>query len=331
MASAPSHGSRASHRGALAAGRTLARWLVGPLVTVLVASFVISAALALAPGDPVAQLLGPRPTAAQIAVTRHELGLDRSVPVRYWDWLSGAVHGDLGFSIVHRDSVATLIGPRLGTTALLVAYAGVLILVGGVGLGILGGALRRMSPLVAAITGLGIAIPAFVAAQLLVSVFSLRLGWFPATGAGSGLADRLWHLTLPAIALAVAWAAYVAQITRTAIRDEDEREHVETARARGLTAPVVFRRHVLRNAAIPIVTISGLSIAGLIASSVVVESAFGLGGLGTLLVDSVTARDYNVVQAITVALVLVFVVVTTLIDVLHTMLDPRLRRGAERA
>jgi peptide/nickel transport system permease protein len=178
---------------------------------------------------------------------------------------------------------------------------------------------------VAAITGLAIAVPTFVAAQLLVSWFALGLGWFPATGEGSGLFDQLRHLTLPAVALALSWSAYVAQITRTAVREENEREHVDTARGRGVPAGAVFRRHVLRNAAIPIVTISGLTVAGLVASAVVVESAFGLNGIGSLLVQSVSAKDYNVVQAISMLLVVLFIVVTTAIDVLQTSLDPRLR------
>ena len=304
------------------------RWLVGPLVTVLVASLAISVALSLAPGDPVSQLVGPRATQRQIDATRAELGLDQSVLGRFWDWLSGAVHGDLGMSIVHRGDVASLLGPRIGTTALLVAYAGVLILIIGVGGGIIGGAFRPMGPVVAALAGLAIAVPTFVAAQLLTNEFALNLDWFPATGAGEGLGDRLYHLTLPAIALAISWAAYVAQITRTAIREEGGRDHVQTALGRGVPSAAVFRRHVLRNAAIPIVTISGLTVAGLIASSVVVETAFGLDGIGSLLVRSVSAKDYNVVQAISVLLVIVFVVVTTLIDALHVVLDPRLRARA---
>ncbi len=210
-------------------------------------------------------------------------------------------------------------------------YAAVLIVVFGIGLGMLGGAVRRLGTVVAALSAVAVAVPAFVAAQLLVKWFSLDLDLFPATGAGSGLGDRIHHLTLPAIALALSWAAYVAQITRTAIREEYGREHVETARGRGLGEGTIFRRHVLRNAAIPIVTISGLMLAGLIASSVVVETAFGIGGIGSLLVDSILTKDYNVVQAISVLLVVVFVVVTTVIDALQVALDPRLRsRGSAR-
>lgn len=302
-----------------------AKHLIGPLATIVLASFVVSIALSLAPGDPAAQLVGPRASPAKVAAVRHEVGLDESPVHRYVDWVGGAVHGDFGQSISHRDSVASLIGPRIGTTVLLVAYAALLIFVFGVGIGLLGGAIRPLGPVVAALTGLGIAVPTFVAAVLLVNWFALDLGWFPATGNGDGFTDQIKHLTLPAVALALSWSAYVAQVTRAAVQEERHREHVDVALGRGLAPLWVFRRHVARNAAVPIVTIAGLTIAGLVASSVVVESAFGLSGIGSLLVQSVASKDYNVVQAITVILVVLFVVVTSAIDGLQTLLDPRLR------
>jgi peptide/nickel transport system permease protein len=319
-------------RGSGVAGRArrVGGAVAGPLATIALASFVISVGLSLAPGDPVAQVVGPRPTPERIETARTALGLDKNAFERYGAWVGDAVQGDLGRSIAQRESVTSLIEPRLATTALLVGLAGLLILVVGVSLGIAGGAVRALGPAVAIATALAIAVPTFVAAQILVDWFALDRDWFPATGAGSGFADRLYHLTLPAIALALSWTAYVAQITRTAIREEYGREHVETARGRGLPATSIFRRHVLRNAAIPIVTISGLTLAGLVASSVVVEVAFGLDGVGSLLVQSILAKDYNVVQGIAVMLVIVFVLVTTSIDALHVALDPRLRRGSSR-
>jgi peptide/nickel transport system permease protein len=305
--------------------RLLVRWLVGPLTTIMLSSFVLYALLSLAPGDPVARRLGPHATAAQAAVLRHQLGLDRPLPVRYWDWLVGALHGDFGTSLVYQTGVSSLVGARLATTLTLVLYASLLVVLAGVGLGILGTVVRPFGPAVAAVSGLGVAIPSYVAASLLVSVFALNLGWFPALGAGIGLGDRIWHLTLPAVALAIGWSAYVTQISATALVQEKGREHVETAVGRGLPATHVFRRHVLRNAAIPIITVSGLTVAGLFAGTVVVESAFGIDGLGSFLVAAVSQKDYNVVQAVGLLLVVVFVLVTTLIDVLHVVLDPRLR------
>ena len=323
-----STGVQLASRARLVASR-LARWILVPVGTILAASFVLYAALSLAPGDPVYQLLGGRGTQEQYAALRAELGLDQPFLIRYWDWLTSAIHGDFGRSFTYKQSVASLIEPRLGITLSLAMYAGLLIVVVGVGLGVLGGATRRAGAPVAAVSGLGIAIPAFVAAQLLIAVFAVRLGWFPVLGAGEAGVDRLRHLTLPAIALAIGYAAYVAQVTRAAVSEERASTHVETARGRGLSRTWVFRRHVLRNAAIPITTVSALAVAGLFAGAVVVEYAFGLGGLGSLLVQSVSARDYNVVLAISLILLVVFVLATTLIDLVQWLLDPRQRTARQ--
>ena len=160
-------------------------------------------------------------------------------------------------------------------------------------------------------------------------MFALQLNWFPVLGSSSGsIGDRLWHLTLPAFALALSWAAFVAQISRASLRGEASREHVQTARGRGLSESQVFRRHILRNGAIPIVTVFGLTMAGLVAGSVVVEQAFGIDGIGSFLVQSVAAKDTNSVMAIALILVITFVVVTAIADVVYWMLDPRVRTGS---
>jgi len=162
-------------------------------------------------------------------------------------------------------------------------------------------------------------------------VFTLTLHWFPAIGAGSGFTDRLWHLTMPAVALALAGTAYVARLTRSATNEELGREHVDTARGRGVPEPLIIRRHVLRNALIPITTVAGLTVAGLIAGSVVVENAFALNGLGSYLVTSVEQKDFPVVQAIALLLVAAFVVVNTIVDALYGLIDPRVRvTGGDR-
>ena len=305
------------------------RWLAGAVATILLASFAIQAALSLTPGNPAATLAGPRATQEQVARVQKDLRLDEPLVTRYVHWLGDAARGDLGRSFVFREQVSTLIGGRLATTALLVGYAAALVLLFGVGLGVLGVRVRRLGPVVAAVSGLGVAVPAFVAAQLLIAGLALGLGWFPTSGAGEGFADRIWHLTLPAIALALGWAAYVSQITRAALRDEAAREHVDTALARGLPAGLVFRRHVLRNAALPIVTIAGIASAGLIAGAAVVETAFGISGVGSLLVRAIGAKDYNVVLAVSVLIVVVFVLVTGVVDRLQRTLDPRLGAPGE--
>ena len=166
-----------------------------------------------------------------------------------------------------------------------------------------------------------------VLSVVLIALFAVELGWFPVFGAGQGLADRLYHLVLPAIALALSGQALVARVTRAAVKEEAVREHVETARGRGLPDRVVLRRHVLRNALIPITTVGGVTVAALLTGSVIVEKAFGLGGLGSLLITSIQAKDYAVVQIIALVFVGTFVVVNTLIDLLYVAIDPRVRAG----
>ncbi len=299
--------------------------------TLLVASVLIYGALSLAPGDPATELAGPHATPKLIAQIRHQYGLDRPFPVRYWDWLTGAVHGNFGISLQFHQSVSSLLAPRVPVTLELVAYASLIIVVIGLGLGMLPSLAPRLNVLVTVTAGLGIAVPTFVAALILVEIFALKLGWFPAVGTGGGFGGQVQHLTLPAFALAFSWAAYVAQISRASVREEQGREHVATARGRGLPSALVFRNHVLRNAAVPIVTVSGLTVAGLIAGSIVVETAFGLGGIGSLLVQSVSAKDYNVVLAISLILVVAFVLATTLSDLAHMALDPRIRDRLARS
>jgi peptide/nickel transport system permease protein len=286
---------------------------------------VLYTAVWLQPGNPLTLILGTKALPGQYRYMAHKLGLDRPMPVRYWDWLTGAVHGNFGTSLVYKQSVASLIAPRIITTLLLVAYAGVIIIVIGVTLGIIGGMSPRAAPYVAGLNGLGVAIPGFVAAEALTAVFAVKLGWFPVLGTGQGLAGRLQHLTLPAFALAVASIAYVSQITRAAVSTEEKSPHVDTARGRGLSGPRILRRHVLRNAAMPIMTVSALTVASLLAGAIVVEYAFGLGGIGSLLVQSVQDKDSNVVLAIGLILVLVFVLTTTVLDLLQHLIDPRLR------
>ena len=293
----------------------------------LIASFLIFAGLSAAPGDPVTQRLGTHTTEAQRELVRHQLGLDKPLLQRYWEWLTGALHGDFGTSITYRTDVGSLVSARIGTTLMIVVYSAILIVIGGVTIGVIGGAFRRLGTPVAGVTGVLIGVPQFVAAQVLVALFAVQRGWFPVQGEGSGVFDRIYHLTLPALALALGWSAYVAQVTMASVRGERAREHVETARGRGIAPQRIFRRHVLRNAAIPIVTVSGLTVAALFAGAIVVESAFNLAGIGSLLVKAVSDKDYNIVLAVSLILVTVFVLVTSLIDALQVWLDPRIARG----
>ncbi|MBG0817812.1 ABC transporter permease [Planomonospora sp. ID82291] len=256
---------------------------------------------------------------------RRRLGLDDPLLERYRHWLTEALHGDFGISLTSRQEVTDLVGPRLATTFLLVGMAALLVVVVGIGLGVVGGLSRRGRAVVSALVGLGIAVPGFVAANALIGVFAVDLGWFPTYGSGHGLLDRVWHLTLPAVALSIGYGAYVSQLTAAAVAEESEKEYVMTARGRGVPAGVVLRHHTLRNAAVPVLTASGLAVAGLVAGTVVVEQMFAVDGVGALLIRSISSKDHPVVTAVSLIIVVAFVVVTTLIDLLQVALDPRER------
>ncbi|MHA7269514.1 ABC transporter permease [Arthrobacter sp. HLT1-20] len=299
------------------------------LATLLIASIVIFGALYLAPGDPIAVLTGGRqitPEARALLSARYHL--DEPFPLRYWNWVTSALHGDFGYSIASREDVSTLIAQRAPTTIGLVAYTALIIVVVGISLGILS-ALRPgfVDTSVLLVTTVLAALPSFVAALILMSVFAVTLGWFPALGEGEGFADRIVHLTLPAIALASSALALVARITRAAVRAESKREHVQTAISRGLPKSAVLSRHILRNAAIPITTVTGLSIASLIVLASIVEQAFNLKGLGSTLVSAAQNKDFAVVQAIALIMVVAFVLINSIVDFLYALLDPRVSLG----
>ena len=315
-----------------AAARNLGRQLFASLVALVVSTVVVFGAMYVAPGDTLKFLSGGRTLSPEAVDSyRQQFHLDDPLPQRYGKWLWDAMQGDFGDSLVTRTPVSDMLAPRLGTTFLLLAMAAVLVMVGGVALGLLAGLSgRRTDTAVSIFVSFGMALPQFVVAALLTAVFAVELGWLPVYGSGEGLGDEMRHLILPSIALALGSMAYVARISRVAVREEESREHVETARTRGLSGTTVVRRHVLRNALVPITTVTGLSIAGLIASSVVVENAFGLNGLGSLLVESVLAKDFAAVQAISLILVVLFLIVNLVVDLLYAALDPRLRGAAPR-
>ena len=307
--------------------RLLVRQLLSLAGVLLVASFVIYAGMYVAPGSAESVLFGGHAVDPAVrAAIRAKYHLDDPFLVQYWHWLANVLHGDFGTSLAYHQPVSDRISATAVTTLLLVTYAAVLIVVFGVLFGVIA-ALRpgKVDSSLMALTNVGVAVPTFVAAILLISVFSVDLGWFPVYGSGEGFLDRLHHLTLPAVALAFWAVALLARVTRSSMRDELRTEHVETARARGLSSGTVVRRHVFRNALVPIVTVAGLEVAGLISGTVVVEQAFGLNGLGQLLITSVSQKDLPTVQAVCLILVAAFVTVNALVDIVYTLLDPRLR------
>jgi peptide/nickel transport system permease protein len=310
--------------------RRVAGKLGGLLLTLFLASLLVFFSRFLVPGDPARFLLrGRDPSPEAIAEIREQYGLDLPAWQQYVRWLGGILHGDFGRSLQYRQDVTVVIGERLPVTLLLVLMAGTIIAVVGITLGIVaalnrGRAADRLT--LTALTVLG-AIPSFVGSIVLIAVFAVQLGWFPSFGSGEGFFDEIYHLVLPSIALAIVFIVLVGKVTRSAMVEQLDREHVEVATSRGLTRPTVVRRHVLRNALGPIVTVSGILIAGLIVASSIVESAFGLAGIGSLLVQSVDRLDFPVVQAIVLFVVTAFVVVNAVVDVLEPWIDPRSAAG----
>ncbi|MEV7582596.1 ABC transporter permease [Streptomyces erythrochromogenes] len=307
------------------AARVLRR-LAGMAATLLVTSFLVFSSLFLAPGDPASFLVKGRSAGpGELAEIRRQYGFDEPFLVRYWHWLEGVLHGDLGRSYLLHQDVASVIWSRLPASLLLIGTSALMIAVFGIGSGIVG-ALRRGSrtdrTLMLLVT-VGAAAPAFVAALLLRSVLGVQLGWFPTIGNGTGLLDRLHHVVLPAAALSVTFVALVTRVTRSAMLDELRREHVEVALSRGTPRRTVIRRHVLRNALGAIVTVSALLVSGMLVSTAIVETAFGMSGVGSLLVQSVDQLDFQVVQAIVLLVVAAFVVVNALVDLVHPLIDPR--------
>lgn len=299
------------------------------VLTLLIASFLTFAFLQVSPGDPVSIILGTRAgDQAAAARIRHAYYLDQPFLAQYWHWLSGALTGDLGNSYVYHGQVTSMIGARLVTTFSLVAFSSVLVVIIGVFLGLVAALSGRLvNGGVSVVVAVALATPPFVVAIILITIFSLNLDWFPVFGVGSGLVDRLRHLVLPAITLALIASAGLARVTRASIIEEGQKDHVTCAVARGLTSGEVLRRHVLRNALIPIVTTVGLMVAALIGATVIVEQAYGLNGIGTLLLLGVSRKDYPVVLAVTLIMIGAFLLVNAVVDALYLLIDPRTRTG----
>ncbi|GAA1511203.1 peptide/nickel transport system permease protein [Agromyces terreus] len=303
--------------------RMLLERLGGLLLTLFLASIVIYSAVLLT-GDPIAALAGgAKPTPELIDQIRLEYHLDDPVWARYWDWLTSAFQGDFGRSFVYKTDVMTLVAPRFVITLQLVMVTVLLILVFGVGSGVVaamrGGAVDRT---VGVLTSLGMALPTFVVAILLIWIFAKTLGWFPVYGEGDAGWDRLWHLVLPAVSLAVLFVAYISRVTRGSLVAQLQSEHVDTARVRGIPRSRIFGVHVFRNASPQILAITGTTIAGLFAASAIAEVAFGLGGIGSLLVQAAARADLPVVQIVSLLLVTIFVVLNAAADLWSALIDP---------
>jgi peptide/nickel transport system permease protein len=311
----------------------LRRLLVAIPLIVLI-SLGVFTLINLAPGDPARALVGSRQaTPETLAAIRAQYHLDDPFLVQYLTWLRQVVAGDLGRSIQGSQLVTTMIWDRLPLTVFLGLYGSVVALGIGIPLGILA-ALKRGSEIdrgVVTFGVVGVSAPAFATGIFLLYLFGVILGWFPIFGQGEGFLDQAWHLTLPAVALGISVMGLVVKITRASMLEELQKDYVAFARARGLGRRRITMSYVLRNALIPVVTAAGLIVVGLLTGAVLVEVTFGLPGLGMLLVNAVTQRDIPVIQGIVLILAVFVVLMHVAIDVLYTVIDPRIRFGRMEA
>jgi peptide/nickel transport system permease protein len=309
--------------------RYAVRRLLALLAVLLASTVLVFVLLHLAPGDPATTLLGGRPaTPGALHSLTERYGLDRPLYVQYGKWLGNLAHGDLGESVIGRDSVAHVVAPRMGTTLLLTVYAMAIMLVLGLLIGILSAVFRSGPVDVASTVGaLGFAsVPAYVTGVVLVVVFGVELAWFPTLGAGDPtVGSRLSHLTLPAISLALASLALVSRVTRSAMIAELASEHVAAARIRGFRERRIVLKHAVRGALVPVLTVSGVVFGYLLSGAILVEYTFGINGIGSLLVSSVQSKDFAVVQAIALILTAEFLLLSFVVDLIYGVIDPRVK------
>jgi peptide/nickel transport system permease protein len=286
----------------------------------------------LVPGDPARLQLGPHATPAQVAALQHQLGLDKPLIQQYLSFLGGVFKLSFGQSLSAHQSVGSLIGARVGVTALTVLYSLVISLIVTIPLGVWA-AVRRDQPIDHAIRIVGMiffGMPTFWLGLLLILLFGLDLGLFPTSGYEGGLGGALKSLTLPAVTMGLGMAPPFLRSLRGSVIQTLDTGFVEAARARGFSERRVLYRHVLRNSSISTVTLVGVTIGGLISFTVVIENVFAIPGLGALLVSSVSARDYPTIQGLVVVLAVAVVVINLLTDLTYAAIDPRVRydRGA---
>jgi peptide/nickel transport system permease protein len=300
------------------------------VISLIVASLVVFACIEIIPGDPAAFMLGTGAQPDTIAALRAELGLDQALHIRYLDWAGGLITGDFGTSYTYRTPIAEIISDRLWVSLPLAIYALTLTILIAFPVGILAatkrGSLTDITVMGA--TQLGVAIPNFWFAMLMVLLFAINLRWFSAGGFPGwekGLYPAMKALTLPAVALALPQASILARVMRSSLLDTLSEDYIRTARAKGLSTKQALRRHALRNAMIPVLTIIGLQFSFLLAGAIIIENVFYLPGLGRLVFQAISQRDLVVVESVVMILVFAVIVVNFAVDLAYAWVDPRLR------
>lgn len=317
----------------------MARFLVGRtialILTALAASIVVFVAMAVLPGDPAAIMLGVGARPDTLAALRAQMGLDQPILLQYVRWIGGFVVGDFGISYTYGVPVADLVVQRIGLSVPLALLAMTLSTLIAIPVGVFAASRRgRAGDAVAmGLAQIGVSVPNFWLGLMLVILFSLQLGWLPASGFpgwGEGIWPGLRSLLLPALALALPQAAILARVTRSSVLETLGEDFVRTARAKGLSGEAALWRHAVPNALIPVVTIMGLQFSFLIAGTIIIENVFTLPGLGRLIFQAIAQRDLVVVQSLVTLVAITVILVNFLVDVAYAALDPRLSRGGTR-
>lgn len=297
------------------------------LIGVSIAAFLL---IQLVPGDPARIALGPRASQGAVDAAREQLGLNKPLLTQYWDFISGAVRGDFGYSIQQRTDVGGLIGPRIAPSLLLIAYATVISVMLAVPLGVVSALRRDRLPdhVIRVVTMVTFAMPAFWLALVLVYLLSLQLHLFPVSGYGGDAAAKLRDLTLPAITIALYLTPMLVRTLRGSMIDVLGSDFVEAARARGISETKVVLKHVLRNASIATVTVLAVNLGFLISGTVVIEVVFDIPGLGSLIVTAVQTRDFPLVEALTLIFGVIVIGVNFIADLVYAAIDPRIRQAS---
>ncbi len=311
-------------------GLYIIRRFVAMIPVLLLVSVIVFSLIHLTPGDPATSMLGEEATPQAVAALRAKLGLDQPIPIQYVKWLASVVRGDLGRSIRSNQPVSEAIAERLPVTIELAILAVTISLLIAIPAGIIA-AMRRNSALDAGSTFvalLGVSLPNFFLAILLILLFGVKLHWLPPFGyqpLTQGLGGNLQRMILPAITLGTALAAIVTRMMRSSLLEVLDQDYIRTARAKGLGEARMVRAHALKNALMPVVTIVGLQIGGLLGGAIITESIFVLPGIGRLLVDAIFQRDFPLVQGVVLFVSLTFLFSNFAVDLAYAYLDPRIR------
>ncbi|WP_305074616.1 ABC transporter permease [Propionivibrio sp.] len=304
--------------------------LGGTLAVLILVAVMVFALTRLASGDPIALLLGDQATAEDIAQARVQYGLDKPLLTQFGYWIKEVAQGNLGQSIFLQRPVTQALAERAEPTFFLATFAVTIAALIGIPCGLIAAVWRGrlVDQIFSAVAMLGASVPSFWMGLILIQVFAVWLGWFPASGYGDPgvpFIERLHHLVLPATVLGVLNSALIIRFTRASVLDILNEDYVRTARSKGLSERVVILKHVLRNALVPIVTVLGLTLALMIGGAVVTETVFNLPGVGNLVVRAVLRRDYPVIQGTLLVIAGIYVLINLVIDLIYMIVDPRIR------